>query len=223
MIMDLQILNSRQKYASIPLKYRGLTLDAYRPYSEGSKAALTAARDFVASFPQRCVSEPPEGSRDLVGKGLALIGDPGAGKTTLTAMILNEVIAAHDVSVTFVAYADFVSKLIEQMSVQKLAEKGDPRALDRYWQIDALKRRTFTSPLLGLDDVGKEHQTSSKFAEDEFDRLLRWRHRNALPVVLSSNIALTKWGTVYGRSMASFACEAFTEIPMSGKDLRRRA
>lgn len=221
--MDEQILLSRQKAARFPVKYRGMTLAAWRPYSTSSEAALAAAQDFVASFPQRFVPEAPEGSRDLVGRGLALIGKPGAGKTTLTALVLTELIREHNVDCLFIAYADFMSLLVEQMSVQKMAEKGDAAAQDRFWEIEAVKRRIFTSPVIGLDDVGKEHHTASGFAANVADRLLRNRHRNGLPTVVNSNKPLAEWGDTYGPSMSSFVYEAFTEVPIGGKDLRRRA
>jgi hypothetical protein len=73
-----------------------------------------------------------------------------------------------------------------------------------------------------LDDLGKEHKTSSGWAEDTFDELLRARFNSGLPTIVTSNTPLSKWGTNYSEAMASFAYEAFIPIDVnSGKDLRR--
>jgi hypothetical protein len=73
-----------------------------------------------------------------------------------------------------------------------------------------------------LDDLGKEHKASSRWAEDTFDELLRSRFNSGLPTIVTSNTPLTRWEEQYGAPMASFAYEAFIAIDVnSGKDLRR--
>lgn len=215
------ILLSRQHYASVPMKHRGLYLNDWRPYNRLSELALAAAQGFVESFPQRIAHDPAEGSRALLGCGVALVGPHSTGKTTLGSLVLNELSRLNH-NVYFVAFADYISWLLRQMSVKSQADKLEPRALEVFWDIEERKSRVYTTDFLFLDDVGKEHRTHSKFAEDELDKLLRFRHRNALPTGASSNLVLKEWGTVYDLSMTGFVMEAFEEIGLGGKNLRDR-
>jgi DNA replication protein DnaC len=150
-----------------------------------------------------------------------MVGPHSSGKTTLASLILNE-LSRRNYSVYFVAFADYIGWLLRQMSVQKQADKLEPRALETFWAIEDRKERLYTSDFVVLDDVGKEHRTHSKFAEDELDKLLRARHRNGLPTGSTTNLALNKWGTVYDPSMEGFVMEAFEEIGLGGKNLRDR-
>ncbi|GAA2322147.1 hypothetical protein GCM10010149_89110 [Nonomuraea roseoviolacea subsp. roseoviolacea] len=212
---------SRSKYANIPVKYQGLGFAAWKPYNERSEAALTAVQGFLDTFPQRCVSEPPEGSRALVGQGIAFVGSPGAGKTTLACITGTEVLNRHDRSIFFISYADYIAALVKQNSLGRLIDKGDQKAMDLYWAIESMAQKVINYPFVVFDDVGKEHHTRSGFAEDEFDRVLRARFRNGRPSGLSSNIPFEEWGKIYNPSMESFVREAFVEVAMGGKDLRR--
>lgn len=215
-----KVLLSRQHHAATPLKHRGLYLDSYKPYNELSEQALTAAHAFVDSFPQRVSLDLAEGDRELLGRGFALVGPHSSGKTTLSCLVLNEVLRL-GYDVYFVAFADYIGWLLRQMSVKAQADKLEPRALEVFWSIEDRKERVYTSDFVVLDDVGKEHRTNSKFAEDELDRLLRFKHRNALPVGATTNLPLNEWGKVYDKSMAGFVLEAFEEIGLGGKNLRR--
>lgn len=212
----------RWAHAGIPVKYRDLRIDVWRPYNEASNAALTAARRFIKTWPQRwCRSDGAEINRSLAGRGLALIGAPGSGKTTLACLVAQEIALTHNVSIMFCAFADLIAALVEQISLAPQADRGEQRAVDRYWAVDKLKRRIVNAPLVIFDDVGKEHRTASGYAESELDRILRRRFRLGLPTVTTSNIPLEEWGSIYHPSMASFACEAFDEVIFGGRDLRR--
>jgi DNA replication protein DnaC len=74
--------------------------------------------------------------------------------------------------------------------------------------------------VLLLDDVGKEHRTKSGYAENELDVLLRLRHREGRPTLITSNVPPKDWGVIYHESMGSFIQESFTMIKMVGSDRR---
>jgi DNA replication protein DnaC len=69
-----------------------------------------------------------------------------------------------------------------------------------------------------LDDLGKEYRTTSGWAENTFDALLRSRFNAGLPTIVTTNVELENWGGVYGEPMGSFALEAF--VPVKVKALR---
>ncbi|MEV4454378.1 hypothetical protein [Microbispora sp. NPDC049633] len=222
MIPD-DIFARRLKPSGVPAKYRALRLPQWKPYNGASEMALAAAKEFVESFPDRWAASSVPDFSELIGKGLALIGTPGAGKTTLTALTVMETARRHNVVFVFTTMSDYIGKLLEQISLSPMVNAGDPRAIDRYWKIDDFKRRMYNAPLAGVDDVGKEHHTASDFARDEVDKLLRARFRKGFPTVVNSNTPLAKWGDLYNPSMESFVQEAFTSVTLGGRDLRRAA
>lgn len=207
--------------SGIPLKYRGVPLASWKPYNAASEAALAASQAFVDSWDRRRVTTPPEGSRELVGQGIAWVGSAGSGKTTLACLTAGEIITRYGQAAVVVPYADLYALMTERNRIGKLLDRGDVQAIDRYWEIDTLIKGVSRKPFVIFDDVGKERHTGSGYAEDEFDRILRFRFRNALPTGVTSNIPFEKWGKLYNPSMESFIYEAFVEVKMGGRDLRR--
>jgi DNA replication protein DnaC len=73
-----------------------------------------------------------------------------------------------------------------------------------------------------LDDLGKEYRTANGWAENTFDALLRARFNAGLPTIVTTNVPLKNWGTVYGEPMGSFAREAFIPLAIIAKQGDRR-
>ncbi|MEV4576007.1 hypothetical protein AB0K16_22445 [Nonomuraea jabiensis] len=215
-----RVYRKRLSRSGVPIKYLAMRLEDWEPYDEKSARAKKDAQVFIDMFPKLLAPADDGEIYKNVGRGIALVGDPGAGKTTLGCAILREIHQRYEKRVMFRAFADYIAMLQEQMSLQRAFETGDPQASERWWEIHRIKAAIFNVPFLWMDDVGKEYRTGSGFAEGEFDRLLRWRFRNALPTGLSTNIPLEKWGKTYNPSMGSFVHEAFHAISMGGRDLR---
>jgi DNA replication protein DnaC len=162
------------------------------------------------------------------GRGLLLVGDPGHGKTTLASTALQELIRGMSREAWGLPdsnpkrpamFMDYPKLLRLQKSQWSDFDDSVETMINGIYG-DGPKEnliRTFV-----LDDLGKEHKTSSGWAEDTFDELLRARFNSGLPTIVTSNTPLSKWGTNYSEAMASFAYEAFIPIDVnSGKDLRR--
>lgn len=207
--------------SGVPVKHVGKALDDWQPYDDASKRALRDVWSFVEAFPRLLMPEDLSADIDpQVGQGIAMIGEPGAGKTTLGCMILREIHQRYEKRVVFKTFADYIAMLQEQMALQKAFENGEPQATERWWAIHRSKAVIFNSPLVYFDDVGKEYRTHTGYAVTEFDRVIRWRFRNGTPTVLSTNVRLDDWEKVYGSAMASFIHEAFHIIEIGGRDLR---
>jgi DNA replication protein DnaC len=76
--------------------------------------------------------------------------------------------------------------------------------------------------VLILDDIGKEHRTATGWAENQFDAVLRARFNAGLPTIVTTNVPLKDWGSVYGEAMGSFAHEAFIPLVITAPEGDRR-
>jgi DNA replication protein DnaC len=200
--------------ARIPEAYRRLSLDWYNPQTNNQRIALDAARDFVENLrdhyltSKRPLSEYPK-DNSTIGRGLLFTGPPGTGKTTLAVATL--IACTERVRTYFVPASDLISMSIEQMRLTS--------GMDRWWEIQEALDDARQAAVLLLDDVGKEHKTSSGYAESILDELLRSRFMNARPTIVTSNLPVAKWDG-YSESMGSFVKQCFSAFLMDGEDKR---
>lgn len=191
----------------IPRRFWNTTLDDFHTdHAKRNAEALQAAKDLVAAFLNE--TRAP-------GKGLLLIGPPGTGKTMLGCVVA-KTMAASDSSrhLYYMTMAGYHHYLLSLMELRSAWEKmGDEDSFEKWKILDNRVRsvRNETTVLL-LDDVGKEHITSTHYAEDEMDFLLRRRYDLGLASVLTSNLPLDDWASAYLAPMRSFIEEAFVII-----------
>jgi DNA replication protein DnaC len=152
------------------------------------------------------------------GLGIMLVGNPGHGKTTLASTALQSLIRGIPGEVLGTpgtlpnrigAFMDYPKLLRLQKSLWSEENEADQLLLDSiYGDSDRMNNvRVFV-----LDDLGKEYRTTSGWAENTFDALLRSRFNAGLPTIVTTNVELENWGGVYGEPMGSFALEAFVPV-----------
>lgn len=212
------------RLANLPVKHTDVRL-----------ADLGAVPPAVANF----VRDYKAGEN--TGVGLALTGKPGRGKTTLACAILNELVweapkatLGHHPEAAFsmnrpLVFTEFASYLADKKRLFKMEAQGLMDTPD-YSKIDTLcegieaacPNDTWNCRVAVLDDLGKEHSTRTRWAEDSYDEILRRRFNRGYATIVTSNSPVEKWGDIYSESMADFAREAFVEVAVSRKDGSRR-
>jgi DNA replication protein DnaC len=218
-------MKTRWQHANLPKQNWGSRLEDFRPYDPDSALAKAAVERFVETFETRLWTDDrdlTEPGRGLVGRGLLLVGNPGTCKTLLACMAMTEVHLQHKRNIRFVATASYIKALTESLSDRKQADLGIPDAIEKYYAFVGKAKTIRTRPLLTLDDMGKEHHTSTRYAQGELDMLVRDRYTDGLPTIITTNTSTEKWAAVYSPSMRSFIEEAYDIVVLPGADQRRR-
>lgn len=152
----------------------------------------------------------------MCGLGLLLIGPPGFGKTTLASVIAQEILLSKDFSAN-VKFMDYPKLLRTQKRAWEADNFEDQNLID-----DIYGESNTPVDIFILDDLGKEYRTASGWAENTFDALLRSRYNAGLPTIVTTNVPLKNWASVYGAPMESFAHQAFVSITVTSEEGDRR-
>lgn len=171
------------------------------------------------------ILERVESWADTGKPALLLQGDPGLGKTMLGAATLNEfqknlrfrsqsgreahpdvlkVLRQQRLPVYFIQLAELIAMHLRCFKLHDLLMRDVLDDPIEYLELDQLLQDLKNKvEVLVIDDVGKEHRTSSGFAEDAFDLLVRTRHNEGLRTIYTTNVPLYRWSSQYSESMRS--------------------
>lgn len=225
---SLRRLGTRLENANIPEKHADWRWDTLSPYAKGETGlpADAIAKGWVKKFI----------SGDVVEKdatGLLLYGEPGHGKTALSAVTLREALIGSQLeswgttwnhpyqpshAAHMVPYRHLLT-LTQRQYNKGTTQEEDNLLLD----IHGHRGTTTAIRLLVLDDVGKEHRTSSGWAAGFFEDLIRDRHYQGWPTILTTNVMPDEWVIEYGPSCASYLLEAFAKVHVAAPGGDRRA
>jgi len=219
---DARRLPKRLEFANIPQKFQGWSWDSLQPYAGNE---IESARYWVEAFVGGEIVEKS-------GIGLLLHGKPGQGKTALASVALQELLRGTQVSswgTTWVEpyqpsrgaymapYRQFPLLTQRQFNGSTTEEQDNLLSDIRGERTDHTATR-----LLVLDDVGKEHRTSSGWAASFFEDLIRVRYYQGWPTIITTNLTLDEFATEYGESAGSFIHEAFEHIKVASPTGDRR-
>lgn len=216
---DLLVRQWRNRLANagLPTSYQGLTFDTWQALpealKEGKRLAFHAAMLFVAgaghyvSIAQAYkLSKRQWKGADVLRNSLVLQGPVGTGKTGLAAAIINALLGQMQ-PVLYVRVQDFI------MSVQARYGAGDekPTADD---VIDELRK----APVVVLDEFNLV--TKSDNREEIMEKVVRYRHGQSLPTIITCNHTQEQLRAQWGERTASVLLAMAHWIPMGGEPIR---
>ena len=206
--------NVRLQRTGIPIRYWDTTWDDY--YAPAANVDIPAWMD---DYVKRFADEPVMHR----GKGFLLQGHYGVGKT-MAASIVATALSDAGYVVRFMMLATWVELRMRLMTLHDMWRTfADDEAKAEYEKLDEEFRVIReVAHFVVLDDVGKEHQSESKYGVNSFDLLVRLRIAMGRPIGMTTNLAEHEWTKSYSGSMASFLHEAATVIGVTSKIDRRR-
>lgn len=138
---------------------------------------------------------------------LLLTGDPGLGKTFLSAAIAREV-SGEGFSVVY----DTAAHIFERFEARKFGREAGE-------EIEADVERVLDCDLLILDDLGTEMTTP--FVQSALYGIVNGRILGQRPAILSTNLKLEELGRRYGPQTASRLEGEYQILPFFGEDIRK--
>lgn len=143
------------------------------------------------------------------GLGMVFYGNNGTGKSMLSVQILRAALS-RGYSIRFITMAE-VTALMKS--------KIDKPDIDGKFYEDKVKNAEF----LCLDNLGSEYkpQNFGTYTMAEFDILSRYRRRNLLPTLITSNLSDSEFISNYGSSISSLFSASSQFVRVEGKDFRQ--
>jgi DNA replication protein DnaC len=203
----------------IPQALRGITLDDIEEMG-GRPEQLKTVRDWVDQLPVQQQRDPSSNipvHRMIFGRGLRMFGGPGTGKTTMAIAAACQVRINYKKSVYFTRFPTYIDTL---RSVMHATQNTDHEQLSRWCStVDSVE----SAHVVVLDDVGHEHRTDSKYAEDVLHDLVRRRYEAGNPTIILTNLTGPQWIERYSPAFASFMTQATLRVEFPEDDSFRGA
>ncbi|MCU6709300.1 DNA replication protein [Paenibacillus sp. J5C_2022] len=210
----------RNGAACIPEEYRLLTLDS-SPARGGQPEVYTALSDYVATFVRQFDPDGP------AIKSLYLYSrEPGTGKTTTAAALLNEYLTAYyigsvsrkrNVSERPIYFVDVNEWQTDYNAFNRprVPESIAASAAERYY---LTQRIGMSASYVVLDDIGVR-DASEAFRAD-LHTLINARIKDGLPTIYTSNIAMSEMETLFDRRLADRIRDMTLELAFGGESKR---
>ncbi|WP_433943662.1 ATP-binding protein [Paenibacillus sp. SN-8-1] len=206
--------------ANLPAEYRLVTLQNSPARAEQAEA-YKLIDAYVNTFPRQFSAE---GERI---KSLYLFSlEPGTGKTTSAAAVLNEWITRHyigslqrnrqalerpayflDVNAWQTLFLGFNRSHVPQ-------ETAEPLAAEYY----TMEQRAKAAPFAVLDDIGV--RSASEAFRADLHSVINHRVANALPTVYTSNIPMDELTQVFDQRLADRVRDMCVVVPFKGESKR---
>jgi DNA replication protein DnaC len=182
--------------AGIDIEYWDLTLDKDW---EGDKLAKETTFKIINNLDK------------FYEDGLSAIfyGNNGTGKSFLSIEILKSAIKK-DLSVQFITFAELLEKVKDSFD-------SESEEFQQYY-----KEKILDVSILDIDNLGAEYspKNNTEFPSYRLELLMRYRHRNCLPTIITTNLQPKEFTEIYGSSVNSLISNRSMFIGVFGEDFR---
>ena len=140
---------------------------------------------------------------EMIDKGVGLYlysKENQTGKTSISVALLKRAIRLRRT-----AFFDEAGRL--KNALMKSAE------FDETFMVE---KRVQMVDLLVIDDLGKEYRTSSGYAENTFENIIRSRIQSVRPTIITTNLAPKEIGATYSQSLCAMLKGSLIPIDISG-------
>jgi len=162
----------------------------------GHQAAAATVSEYIKNFTNNLHK----------GIGLYLYGNPGVGKTLLSAYILKAGLAKGK-RCNFYYFNDVLSTFTEAWRDNAAREE--------------IERNIINSDLLVLDDLGREYKSNKKLHESILDTVIRSRANNLRPIIITSNFDMYDVKDAYGSVIIDLFKESLVPVQILGDSYRK--
>lgn len=214
-------LGGRIGAAGVPAEYRRLTL-ANSPARETQAAAYKIAEAYVGTFMRQFDTAPTERIKSLY----LFSHEPGTGKTTTAAALINEYIIRHYIGSlqrngqplerpAFFLDVNAWQTDFNAFNRPRVPDHIAEPAASRYYHMQSAAS---SAPFAVLDDIGVR-DASEAFRAD-LHAIINARVTEGLPTVYTSNIPITELTRVFDRRLADRVRDMCGVVPFVGESKR---
>lgn len=145
------------------------------------------------------------------GRGLILRGESkGTGKTLMAALLLKMLLADHKLDGHFIQFNELLDSHTATWG-------NNPEA--KAW----FAKRIRNAGVLVIDDVGRENKNRHEVSSALFDMVIRARHDNCKPTIITTNLSADDLRTGYSSNVTSLLSGICEDIEVPGIDYRPTA
>ncbi|MEK5395967.1 DNA replication protein [Paenibacillus sp. FSL K6-2859] len=214
-------LGGRVGAANVPAEYRRVTL-ANSPARTEQAAAYKHAETYAHTFTRQFGDASDERIKSLY----LYSAEPGTGKTTTAAALLNEYIVRHYIGSIqrglqpqerpgYFLDANEAQVLYTEFNRPKVPDDiAEPASREYYRRLQAAK----LTPFVIIDDIGVRDATDG--FRGDLHSVINHRVTNAMPTVYTSNVLMDDLATVFDRRLADRIRDMCIEIRFVGESKR---
>lgn len=216
-------VNGRVKAAGLPADYRLVTVES-SPARAGQAEVYKTIDAYVGTFSRQFIN----GACERIKSMYLYSREPGTGKTTTAAAVLNEYIAQHYVGslkrseqpLQAPAYFMDINEwqtLFNEFNRKNIPHDIGERASREYYRRESLAR---TAPFAVLDDIGV--RTATDAFRGDLHALINYRCANGLPTIYTSNLPLAEMADVFDARLYDRMRDQCGELNFVGQSKRGR-
>lgn len=140
------------------------------------------------------------------GRGLLFYGEHGNGKTLMATLLLKRIVTEGGVGGYFTTFATMLDNFAAGWHSEE----------NKKW----FDKKVRNSPVLVVDDIGREYRNKSGMASSAMDQVFRNRVQNGLTTIITTNLELKQFEEEYSTGTMGLVIETCKTQKFNGNSYR---